>query len=172
MFLKAQAFKLECHLRGSDQMIRISGILYLLSTLMFINACSTTQQQSEQNLNSSELFKLVEEAGESYKMGLLTDAEIKYREISSKYPRYYDAWLKLGNIYVRTDQLEAAIRVYLKCTEVEPEAMQGWNNLALARLKQAMNALKEGRNNMTKGSIQYKELDDFYKGLATVIAIK
>jgi tetratricopeptide (TPR) repeat protein len=153
-------------------MIRYAGILLLLSTLLFLNACASTQQQSVNKLNSSELINLVEEAGEAYKMGLLTDAEIKYREITEKYPRYYDAWLKLGNIYVRTDQLEAAIRVYLKCTEIEPEAMQGWNNLALARLKQAMNALKVGRNNMTKGSIEYKELDDFYKGLATVIAVK
>jgi tetratricopeptide (TPR) repeat protein len=153
-------------------MIRYAGILLLLGTILFLNACASTQQQSVKKMNSSELINLVEEAGEAYKMGLLTDAEIKYREITAKYPRYYDAWLKLGNIYVRTDQLEAAIRVYLKCTEIEPEAMQGWNNLALARLKQAMNALKVGRNNMTKGSIEYKELDDFYKGLATVIAVK
>lgn len=151
-------------------MQRVIICLFIVS-LIGISGCATNGQ-AKSKMTTDELFLMIEDAQESYKLGLLTDAEIKYRQITEKYPNYYDAWLKLGNIYVRTDQLMAAIRIYENCTKIDPEAVQGWNNLALARLKQAMNTLKSGRDNMTKGSVEFLELDQFYKSVANVIAVK
>jgi len=110
-----------------------------------------------------ELWDTYQKANESYKLGMLSDAEAMYIEITETNPNLFEVWLKLGNIYVRTNQLDAAIRVYENAVRINPKDVRAWNNLALTRMKQATKILMEGRKNMSPESDEYKMLDNTLK---------
>jgi len=110
-----------------------------------------------------ELWDTYQRANESYKLGMLSDAEAMYIEITEKNPKLFEVWLKLGNIYVRTNQLDAAIRVYENAVRLNPKDVRAWHNLALTRVKQSTKILMEGRRNMRPDSDEYKFLDDSLK---------
>ncbi|WP_167812608.1 tetratricopeptide repeat protein [Marinobacter daqiaonensis] len=99
-----------------------------------------------------EFTALVERASSQYEAGLLTEAEASYRKVTQLRPDYYEPWLKLGNIYVRTGQLEAAVRMFTKCTELRPDEVRGWSNLSLTRLKQSLAVLDEAQHHFPNDS--------------------
>lgn len=78
-----------------------------------------------------------------YRQGLLSRAEAGYRKVIQAKPTFYDPWLRLGNIYVRTGQYEAAILMFEECTRIQPNDIRGWNNLALTRVKQGIDVLDQ-----------------------------
>ncbi|GLS24384.1 hypothetical protein GCM10007877_00950 [Marinibactrum halimedae] len=117
-----------------------------------------------------ELKILIEEADRFYKLGLLSDAEGKYRKIIEKYPDYYEAWLKMGNIFIRTDQLDAAVLAYETCTAQAPEDVRCWNNLALARVKQGVHTLDNGKSKVLVGTQAYMDLDEFQVKLIKILS--
>lgn len=78
-----------------------------------------------------------------YRQGLLTRAEAGYRKVVQTKPTFYEPWLRLGNIYVRTGQYEAAIRMFEECTRIQPDDVRGWNNLALTRVNQGIDILDQ-----------------------------
>ena len=141
----------------------------LLVVLIALSAgCQTTSQTISEE--QGRLIQLVQIAEESYQLGLLTDAEAKYRRIISSYPDYHESWLKLGNIYTRTDQLEAAVMAYQNCLALKNEEMRCWNNLALARVKQALATLREGRSNMPENSMEAASINALYNKVIRVLS--
>lgn len=111
-----------------------------ISFLLILNGCATGAAQ-----NNEEFSILIEKASSQYEAGLLTEAEASYRKVTNLRPDYYEPWLKLGNIFVRTGQLEAAVRMYRKCTELRPDDVRGWSNLSLTRLKQSLAVLDDAQ---------------------------
>ena len=91
-------------------------------------------------------------AGEAYKNGELSTAETHYLALVRNDPEFAEGWFRLGNIYVRTGQLDAAVNMYEKALKLNPEDGKVWNNLALARVKQAVAALDEGAINVGQES--------------------
>lgn len=141
-------------------------VLLVLQSL-FLVACASTDSSSKKSLDA---LALVEIANDYYEKGLLSDAEAKYRRITREYPKYHEAWLKLGNIYIRTDQLDAAIIAYETCNKKQPEDVRCWNNLALARVKQAVSSLDVGKAAMMKNSDEYLGLENFQMKLISILA--
>jgi len=133
--------------------VKFITILIMVMTI-FLSGCSNHKQ---------ELWDKYQRANEAYKLGMLSDAEGMYLEITKENPTLFEVWLKLGNIYVRTDQLEAAIRVYEKAVKINPKDVRVWNNLALTRVKQSTRILIEGRRNMRPSSNEFKMLDNALK---------
>jgi tetratricopeptide (TPR) repeat protein len=86
-----------------------------------------------------------EQAEKYYRAGLYSDAERVLLNLSRRSPENYDVLFRLGNIYVRTGQFDAAERAYRRCIEIDPEQPKGWYNLSLLRIKQAMYIADEGR---------------------------
>jgi Tfp pilus assembly protein PilF len=109
--------------------------------LLLFSGCATTGTSKK----DVEFTALVERASSQYGAGLLTEAEASYRKVTQLRPDYYEPWLKLGNIYVRTGQLEAAIRMFTECTELRPDDVRGWSNLSLTRLKQSLAVFDEAQ---------------------------
>ena len=110
-------------------------LLTVVSILVFSGCAATTGHKG------SEFSYLIGKASTEYEAGLLTEAEASYRKVTNLRPDFYEPWLKLGNIYVRTGQLEAAVRMYERCTELRPDDVRGWSNLSLTRLKQSLAVL-------------------------------
>ncbi len=141
--------------------------IVVIITAFVLGSCAAKPPSKSQSA-----LALIESADRYYSMGLLSDAEAKYRKITLAYPKYHEAWLKLGNIYVRTDQLEAAIIAYQTCNQKQPEDVRCWNNLALARVKQAVSSLDEGKSAVMRGSSEYIGLEQFQRRLIGVLSPK
>lgn len=135
--------------------------LYLVIICFFCFSCASTEVIEKTPKEKVDLFV---EAEDYYKKGLLVQAEAKYRALLESNPNMYEAWLRLGNIHARTGQLEAAILAFEKCVEVAPQQVRGWNNLALVRVMQATEVVKEGlRVTDTKDVQQLKLIELFEK---------
>ncbi|WP_133245541.1 tetratricopeptide repeat protein [Pelagibaculum spongiae] len=113
-------------------------IMMAIGMALLIAGCSSAP--AKKTLDTDILLK----ADQAYRQGRLVDAEAYYLKIVDKNPTLYETWFRLGNIYVRTGQLDAAIRAFEKCIQLSPEKSKGWNNMALTRIRQAISTLEEG----------------------------
>lgn len=112
-----------------------------------------------------------EAASTAYESGELSTAETRYLELVKANPQYAEGWFKLGNIYVRTGQLVAAIRMYEKAAVINPEDGKVWNNLALARVKQAVATLDEGAQHVRSGSPEQAGVQELRKRIVAATLI-
>lgn len=135
-----------------------------MAALLAVGCASNSIKETQR------VIAMIEEADHYYDLGLLSTAEAKYRRILAEQPSYYEAWLKLGNIYVRNDQLEAAVLAYSTCVDNAREDARCWNNLALARVKQAVEVLQEGKTAMETSSTGYRQLEEFQYRIIDLLA--
>lgn len=140
----------------------------LVIVVLLMVGCATSPKEN----GKASTVALLEQADRNYKNGLLSEAESDYLKLSKMAPNVPDAWFKLGNIYVRTGYLDAAVRMYSKCLEVDKHDSRCWNNLAVARVKQSMETLQQGKSELEKNSDDYYLLDRLYQKLVDVIAVK
>lgn len=116
-----------------------SYALFFLSVFIF-SGCSS------QNTNIPSvkltLAQEVERANMAYDEARLDRAESLFQKIVRNNPGYIEAWLKLGNIYVRQLKLKAAIRCYEEAIKIDQTDGRAWYNLALVRLNQATHTLE------------------------------
>lgn len=116
--------------------------LYLLIAALLISACSTQPAHLSEAPAKLELRTQLEHADRALREARLVDAEVLYRKLTEAHPRLPDVWLRLGNIYTRQAQLEAAARAYRDGLKHSPEDGRLWHNLALVELKQAIRTLE------------------------------
>jgi len=117
---------------------------------------------------SKNMMDQFDEAERAYSLGLLSNAEATYLEITEKHPNFGEAWFRLGNIYVRTGQFDAAIRMFEKYVKINPNDVRGWNNLALTRMKQAVDVLQQGQKKFSRDSNEYHYLEEMIKRMVNV----
>ena len=92
----------------------------------------------------ADLRQALARADTALREARLVDAERHYRQLSEHHPRLPDIWLRLGNIYTRQGQFQAAMRAYRDGLQHRPEDGRLWHNLALVELKQAIHTLETG----------------------------
>lgn len=123
--------------------------LTVLLLCLVVAACASTPQKpnGEQDLKAK-----LERGDRALREARLTDAEIVYRELTQAHPNLPEVWLRLGNVYMREAQIEAAIRVYQDGLRYDQEDGRIWYNLAIARIKQAAQTLESANNALPKDS--------------------
>ena len=126
--------------------------ILIIAFSVFLTGCGSTATRSTISAD------LIERADQAYREGQLTVAEARYREITHQKPSMYEPWFRLGNIYVRTGQLEAAVKMYERCIELRSEDARAWNNLALTRIQQAIAVLDEGVAMASSNSAGWKDM--------------
>tara|TARA_R110001592_G_C13189889_1_gene752287 strand:- start:117 stop:569 length:453 start_codon:yes stop_codon:yes gene_type:complete len=120
----------------------------IILCMLMLTACSALKSQTD----TQKSMALFTKAQQAYQVGLLEEAEADFIKITKLTPEFYEAWLRLGNIYVRTGQLKAAERMFEKSARINPKEYKAWNNLAVTYIKQAIAVLKEGKEHMAPGS--------------------
>ncbi len=145
---------------------RLGALWTVLLTIMVLasSGCANTTRDSSRTLN------MLHDAERQYNQGMLSSAEASYRKVLQSNPDHHQAWLKLGNIYVRTGQLEAAIIAYENCGIKQSDDIRCWNNLALARVKQGIDALEQGQRHFVPGTAEYDRLSAFYASLVQTLS--
>ncbi|MCY4045433.1 MAG: tetratricopeptide repeat protein [Cellvibrionales bacterium] len=79
-----------------------------------------------------------------YSKAYYSESERIFLKLKEKMPDNYDLHFRLGNIYVRTGQFQAAEDMYNRCIEIDPSEPKGWYNLSLLRVKQAIHLSEQG----------------------------
>jgi len=114
--------------------------------------CSSSPQRS------SGVVKQYELAMEAYKAGRFSDAEPMLRRLLNQYPQFAEGWYRLGNLYVRSGQNEAAVTAFKECLRYDPNYTKAWHNLAFVHLKIAIEILDEGIAKAQPNSPDYNQL--------------
>ena len=70
-------------------------------------------------------------------------AEIAYLKLTEKVPAEPEPWFRLGNIYARTERLDAAVAAYRNALARNSESGKIWHNLGIVHLRQATNTFRE-----------------------------
>lgn len=125
----------------------------LILIASFITGCASTEPR-----RSAKDMLLYDSAAAAYKNGELSEAEALYRKLIAAHPEYGEGWFKLGNIYVRTGQYEAAANMYKKAAQINPEDAKVWNNLALTHVKKAVAVLDEGARHVQQASQEQRNM--------------
>lgn len=119
--------------------VRILVILFALAA----GACQAAPS-SRRSSDSSELLTLKQKADTAYDEGRLLDAEQLYQRLIERAPTNAQVWLRLGNINLRVDRLEAAVHAYRQCVSFDNNEVRCWNNLSLAYIQMAAATLEQG----------------------------
>lgn len=112
-------------------------LILLIGAALTLQGCSTLNKQ-----NAAPNILITADA--HYQAGQLVQAEHLYREVVKKAPRISLAWYRLGNIYVRTNQLDAAIVAYENAILYNPYEELYWVNLSLTREMQSQRVAYQG----------------------------
>lgn len=132
---------------------------------LILSGCAGQVKQSE-----SKAIDIEHRAESYYKQANLELAESEYRKLVKAVPLYAKGWFRLGNIYMRMGQLDAAIVHYEKALQFDSKMSKAWHNLALARVRQATNTLVEGQQQVDKS--QTFEVDSLLKKLLVLQSAK
>jgi Flp pilus assembly protein TadD len=80
-------------------------------------------------------------AGESaYAAADWRGAEPHYRALVTAVPQDAELWFRLGNIYARSDQPDAAVSAYREALVRDADLGKAWFNMGVIQLRQAANS--------------------------------
>lgn len=140
--------------------------LLCLLLLSLLGGCATggSSPAVGENINYALDEKLIE-ANKAYREARLGDAERLYREISEAHPSLVEVWVRLGNIYTRQGQYDAAVRAYETAIRYDPEEGRAWYNLSLVYLKKSTVILEQGQRTVGEDSPYLDDMRTLHRRL-------
>lgn len=107
----------------------------------------------------------LEKADLAFREARLSDAERLYRSIAEAHPSLTEVWVRLGNIYTRQDELDAAIRAYEMALRNDRYEGRAWYNLSVVHLKQSVATLEQAGTALPADSPYRKLIDAQHSAL-------
>ncbi|WP_105259200.1 tetratricopeptide repeat protein [Pseudoalteromonas sp. T1lg88] len=134
--------------------------LVLLCACLLLTGCASSQSKGDaEKLN---LVQLENQAETAYVAGHLDMAEGMYRQLLTVKEGYAPAWFRLGNIYARTNRLNAAVSAYQRCIQIDNEHEKAWFNLAVTRMRQSTNVIIQAQEHVTGDSMIKAQMDELF----------
>jgi len=119
-------------------------LIFLIITSLSLVGCDLQNIQSDRpSPDLSEIVQLEQEAKKAYRSEDWATAEKAYQRLTVQIPGDVEPWFRLGNVYARTNQLDAAVATYREALIREPKNSKIWHNLGVIQLKQAANTFLE-----------------------------
>jgi predicted Zn-dependent protease len=91
----------------------------------------------------SDLFQLSNQAQLAYEAGEDARAEQLYMGLARKTPNDPEVWLRLGNLYARSNRPDAAADAYQRVLSIDGSEPRAWYNLGIVRLRQGWAAMAQ-----------------------------
>jgi len=105
---------------------------------VFAAGCTTTVGSVIKALDSDpDLITINQEAQLAYEGGELAKAEALYRSLARRMPNDAETWLRLGNLYARSNRPDEAANAYQRALMADNAEARAWHNLGVVRLRQA-----------------------------------
>ncbi|HKK16601.1 MAG TPA: tetratricopeptide repeat protein [Gammaproteobacteria bacterium] len=111
-------------------------ILLIASLLLLINGCNQLDIRPDKP-ELTDIVDLQQQADKAYQAQDWPTAERAYSQLSEKVPKQVEPWFRLGNIYARTDRLDAAVAAYRNALLRDSKNGKIWHNLGIVHLRQA-----------------------------------
>lgn len=112
-------------------------VLVFLGLFILTGCSSSSKKLDSMPRLDLTLDQKLAKANEAYEEARLDRAEALFLQITKEKPGLKEAWLKLGNIYVRQTRMKAAIRCFEEAIKIDKDDGRAWYNLALAKIRQA-----------------------------------
>ncbi len=88
-----------------------------------------------------DLLRMQREAQAAFDNGDDARAEVLFKALVRAIPNDAETWLRLGNLYARTNNADQAVEAYMKSLSLNNNDSRAWNNLGIVRLRQSWAAL-------------------------------
>jgi Flp pilus assembly protein TadD len=115
---------------------RIARVVVPVLAALFAAGCGSMEKN-----RGDDLLKMQRDAQVAFDNGENARAEKIYQALTRATPNDAEAWLRLGNLYARTDHPDQAVDAYLKCLALNSADPRAWQNLGVVRMRQAWAAL-------------------------------
>lgn len=137
----------------------ISGIA-LLSAALTLGACSTP------TVIGGDVFELHRTAVLAYESGEDAKAEALYQGLARAAPSDPEIWLRLGNLYARSNKPDDAADAYQHALLLNRNDLRAWYNLGVIRQRQAYAAFIQANLLADKGDPAYAKTETMIEKLA------
>jgi len=108
--------------------------------------CATAVSGVIQSLdNDPDLMSINQEAQLAYEGGETAKAETLYRSLARRMPNDAETWLRLGNLYARSNRPDEAASAYHHALMADNAEARAWHNLGVVRLRQAWASLLQAQ---------------------------
>ena len=115
----------------------------LVITIAVLAGCNTLDIKPVVTDDSTNYIEIEKRADEAYQKEDWNGAEKDYALLAKKVPKNVEPWFRLGNIYARTDRLDAAVAAYREALIRDQKNSKIWHNLGIVQLRQATNTFIE-----------------------------
>ncbi len=116
-------------------------ILLILIIGQLVTACEMAPIKDENGL--VKLHEVQKRADEAYWKEEWEAAEQDYQYLANALPDDAEPRFRLGNVYARTDRLDAAVKAYHEALAIDNTNSKIWHNLGIVQLRQASNTFRE-----------------------------
>lgn len=97
-------------------------------------------------------------------------AETRYGELTRRATDDSDAWLRLGNIYARTERTDLAMKAYQEAVAREADDPRAWHNLGVLQMRAALATFQRMRDSVPAGDPLRTRMDALASGLEGLLA--
>ena len=106
--------------------------------LVMLTGCDLQNLRPDNNSKDlSEFMEVEKRANTAYQKEDWATAEKEYLHLTRQIPAQSEPWFRLGNIYARTNRLDAAVATYREALVRDPNNSKIWHNLGIVQLRQA-----------------------------------
>ena len=121
-----------------------TSIIFLILVSHNLVGCNLQNIQSDKpSPELSDIVQLEQTAKKAYLDEDWATAEEAYKKLTLQLPGEVEPWFRLGNIYARTNNLDAAVATYREALIRDLKNSKIWHNLGVIQLKQAANTFLE-----------------------------
>ena len=139
---------------------------YTAMALLALAGCTTTVATAIKALdNEPDLITINREAQLAYESGEDAKAEVLYRSLVRRMPNDSETWLRLGNLYARSNHADEAANAYQKALIANNGDPRAWHNLGVVRLRQAWAAMLQAHSNLEPKDPLYGNVEALIKHL-------
>ncbi len=118
-------------------------IILMIATANLIGCNLQNLQADKPSPDLADITQLGKTAKKAYLDEDWATAEKAYKSLTLQIPGNVEPWFRLGNIYARTNKLNAAVATYREALIRDPKNSKIWHNLGVIQLKQAANTFLE-----------------------------
>src|SRR4051812_48449517 len=139
---------------------------FILASVLLVSGCATGVATAIKALdNEPDLVTINREAQFAYESGEDARAEVLYRSLVRRMPNDSETWLRLGNLYARSNHADEAANAYQKALIANNSDPRAWHNLGVVRLRQAWASMLQAHSNLDPKDPLYENVEAVIKHL-------
>jgi len=125
--------------------LRAVAVLAVATGAALAAGCTSSGGVMKSFDDEPNLITINQEAKLAYEGGETAKAEALYRSLARRMPNDAETWLRLGNLYARSNRPDEAASAYQRALMADNAEARAWHNLGIVRLRQAWASLLQAQ---------------------------